>query len=318
MTPDSLLKISCRKCDQHLDVTLLSPFHSFRCPSCGELCIVPKRFDQYLLERKIAVGGMAEVYFAREEKTGKELAVKIKTPPPDEMGLWKRRFQEELEMIADIRHPNILKIFRCGQVQNQIFVAMEYLPQGDLEKQQEDTLLLSIARRCLWIAQTASGLAALFQAGLIHHDIKPGNLLLSADGIIKICDFDLLEDRRTSAAATAQPIYGSPDYVSPERLDSGCEDEKGDIFSLGATAYELLTGRCPFPRGKNEEEMLQIRKETLPLPPRQLQEKLPQPVSSTILKMLSFSPQERPDYPEIIRIFSNTTEPIFKRRVSIC
>ena len=150
-----------------------------------------------------------------------------------------------------------------------------------------------------WIHDVAEGLEYAARHGIIHHDVKPGNIMLDADGNAKIGDFGIA-CRQQSGEMPMKEAYGSPLYVSPEKVSSGMEDSSGDIYSLGAAFYHLLTGVPPF-QHENLEELLWSRVKQNPVPPHQLRPGISPLISSLIMRMMHQKPEMRPSYPEIIR-----------------
>ena len=292
------VKIFCFKCQQKLDVTGLMPFAHINCPVCGTDLIIPKWFDNYLLEEPCGRGGMASVYRALDIALDREVAVKIL----NQVGLkYTGPFLNEARIAATINHSSVIPIYTCGIFDQQAYMVMQFMNGGSLEQK----LLLKkgsplpIDDVLQWMHDVAEGLDYAAKHGIIHHDVKPGNIMLDNDGNAKIGDFGIA-DRKQEEEGPVKESYGSPLYVSPEKVSTGNEDISGDIYSLGATFYHLLTGVPPF-QHENLEELLWTRVRQNPVAPHQLRPGISPLISSLIMRMMNHSPEMRPGYEEIIR-----------------
>ena len=298
------VKIFCHNCQQKLEVTGLLPFAHISCPACGTDLIVPKWFDNYLLEEPCGCGGMASVYRALDIALDREVAVKILNPQgPDSQD----RFLNEARTAATINHSGVIPIYTCGMFEGQAYIVMQFMNGGSLEQK----LLLSkgaelpVNNVIQWIHDTAEGLEYAANHGIVHHDVKPGNIMLDADGNAKIGDFGIAVRKYSDDLPLNTSSYGSPLYISPEKVSTGKEDSSGDIYSLGATFYHLLTGIPPF-QHENLEELLWTRVKQNPVAPHQLRQGISPLISSLIMRMMNHSPEMRPGYQEIIRILNAT------------
>ena len=299
---DRQVKIFCYNCQQKLDVTGLQPFAHLSCPSCGTDLIIPMWFDNYLLEEPCGRGGMASVYRALDVALDREVAVKVLDPDgPSGMD----SFLNEARTAATINHSGVIPIYTCGVFRKQAYMVMQFMSGGSLE--QKMALAkgepLPVNDVIQWIHDVAEGLEYAARHGIIHHDVKPGNMMLDADGNAKVGDFGLARKQQTVDAE--KDSYGSPLYISPEKVSTGQEDSTGDIYSLGASFYHLLTGTPPF-RHENLEELLWMRVKQNPVPPIQLRADIPQQISLLIMRMMNHSPELRPGYEEIIRNLNGT------------
>ncbi len=197
--------------------------------------------------RRLAVGGSSSVFLAEHESTGRQLVLKVFRQVPDVVDSSQSfdRFLREFELIAHLRHPNIAQIYDLGVADDHLYLAMEYFAGGDLRARMDRPLAWRDALG--YLRQMAEALAALHRLGLLHRDVKPGNVLLREDGSIAFNDFGLarqlgLESDITGAGA----IFGTPHYMSPEQGRGLPLDERSDLYSLGIVLYEMLTGTKPF------------------------------------------------------------------------
>lgn len=297
------LKVSCHSCLQKLDVSDLEPFSHFACPSCGADMIVPRWFGNYLLEEQCGQGGMANVYRALDLTLDREVGIKVLKDEISVLEHSANLFLHEARIAAALNHYGIIPIYSCGEFEKQPFFVMQYMGNGSLEHQIAMQQKIPLDKVVRWMIDIAEGLDNARRHGIIHHDVKPGNILLDSDGNVKIGDFGIAHaifDNRSNQLVEVTGSWGSPHYVSPEKLEEGKEDFQGDIFSLGATFYELLTGIAPFDSSE-QEEMLKLRKESAFTPVDELRSDVTPALASLIRRMLAFEPLERPGYREVIR-----------------
>ena len=210
-------------------------------------------FGNYQLEKELGQGGMGTVYLARDTGLNRKVALKILKPDLSEEPSFAKKFLDEVEVTASLAHPNIIRVFTLGQQGGRFYLVMEHLDQPSLE-QKMDLLGKLSEREALEIGiSIASALQFAFdETGMIHRDIKPGNILFGRGNIPKLADFGLAAGAR-SALGQQDEIWGTPYYVSPERLNREEEDIRSDIYSLGATLYHAMAGRAPFEADTAEE-----------------------------------------------------------------
>jgi eukaryotic-like serine/threonine-protein kinase len=195
---------------------------------------------------KVYAGDLSSVYLAEAEDTGERIAFKVLRHVPDAGGSkLLDRFLQEYEVIARVRHPNVVRIFDLGVADDHAYIAMEFLGAGSLAERLsaalEPALALSYAR------DVGSALTAIHGAGILHRDLKPANIMFRDDGTLALIDFGLAKQMRLHAAITATgQIFGTPYYMSPEQGHAEPTDERSDIYSLGCIFYEMLTGERPF------------------------------------------------------------------------
>lgn len=302
---EPILKVVCPSCQQKLDVTGLPGFSTIQCPACDGDVIVPRRFGDLLLEEPIGSGGMASVYRALDLTLDREVAVKILNKSvlarPDRAKL----FLKEARNAAAVNHPNVVPIYSCGEVDEQPYLVMQYMGGLSLDRHLADSpkgVPLDLALRAC--ADAARGLEAAYRHGIVHHDVKPGNVLMDVDGNVRIGDFGLAQIVRDESAPSIEALtkhWVSPFYVSSEKVRTGEEDYRGDIYSLGATLYHVMTGTPPF-SGEDPESIARARLEgPLPVPPATLRAEITTPASEFVMQLLEPDPSQRPsDYAPII------------------
>ena len=210
-------------------------------------------FGNYELEKELGHGGMGTVYLARDNGLNRKVALKILKADLSEDPAFARKFLDEVEVTASLAHPNIIRVYTLGEQDGRLYLVMEHLDQPNLEQRMDQGGKLSERD----VLEIGIGIASALQfaheeTGMIHRDIKPGNILFGRGNIPKLADFGLAASAR-SALGQQDDIWGTPYYVSPERLNREEEDIRSDIYSLGATLYHAMAGRAPFEAESAEE-----------------------------------------------------------------
>ena len=270
---------------------------------CRTELIVPAWFDNYLLEEPVGSGGMATVYRALDIALDREVAIKILKEdvlPGSELS---DLFLNEARTAATINHYAVIPIYTCGIYDNKTYIVMQFMNGGSLEQRQQryKNLCVPVNDAVKWIHDIAEGLENACRHGVVHHDVKPANIMLDTDDNVKIGDFGLAQVVKAEALGTQKPVtaWVSPNYVSPERISTGTESFPGDIYSLGATFYHLVTGITPF-SNPNIEELIWMRTKHNPVAPNQIRPDLAPELSMLIMKMMNRAPDMRPSYREVI------------------
>jgi serine/threonine-protein kinase len=245
---------------------------------------------------------MGDVYLARQESLDRLVAVKLLPPDLAKDQSYVVHFLEEARSAAKVTHENIVGAYDCGEANGRYYFVMEYVAGETLFKQIHKQGRLP-ERRALEIArQIARGLRHALQHGLIHRDIKPKNILITAEGTAKICDFGLARDLRASeSAAEEEFLHTTPAYASPEQCRGEANlDHRTDLYSLGVTLFEMLTGKRPFQADTSRQLMSKQVSEPAPSP-RALNPEISEGASQLVLRMLRKQPSERfKDYDEFL------------------
>ncbi len=249
----------CAKCDALLDISGCTPLTETICPSCGGLIKVLTRFHHYVLLSKLGQGGSGTVYRAFDNTLERDVALKLLRNEFTHDPVYLDALEKEAVITASLRHPRIVKVFAAGQKDGFYFIAMEIVNGGTLEEKIRQLGRLPEAVALSVTIKIAEGLDAAAKCGLLHRDVKPGNVLFADDGLekaVKVADFGLAQPVSQSANVSAD-LWGTPAYMSPEKLQREGEDSRSDIYSLGCTLFHCLTGRPPFASPDVDELVLQ-------------------------------------------------------------
>ena len=224
----------------------------------------------YKFKRRLAINEVSSVYLVNEVASGYVIVLKILRQVPDFGGeVAFDRFLQEYDLIAKLDHPNIVRIFDLGVADDHAFIAMEFCSKGSLKLRIKQGIepLQAYALMC----QIASALAELHEAGIMHRDLKPTNIMFREDNSLVLIDFGLAKKSQLMAEITgAGEIFGTPYYMSPEQGHAVKVDERGDIYSLGIIFFEMLTGRKPFEAETAMAVIVQHRQAPIPRLPDEL------------------------------------------------
>lgn len=249
--------------------------------------------ERYVLEEPIASGGMATVWKARDEVLARLVALKILDPKLAEDPTLVERFRTEALAAGRLAHPNIVQTFDTGQDDGgQHFIVMEYCSKGTLEDIARAEGALDPGRAVAFAASICDALAYAHRHGVIHRDIKPGNVLVTADGSLKVGDFGIAKAAFASDVTTTGKVLGTVTYLSPEQARGEEPDARSDLYSVGVLLYELLTGRPPFAAETHVATAMAHLNEPPP-PPRTIRGGIPRPLEAVVLKALAKDRDDR-------------------------
>ena len=219
----------------------------------------------YVLRRRLAMGGMSVLFVAYDSTLGREVAVKVLNEDYSDDETRVAQFEREARLTAAVSHPNVVRVYTVGRAFGRYFIAMELVSGRSLEVVMDERGALPEAEIMPIALQVVAGLRAAHAAGLIHRDIKPGNILIEESGTAKIVDFGL-SLLTEGGEVKAEEIWATPYYVPPETLIHAEEDFRSDIYALGSTVYHALSGRPPVEsREMSTRALIAEKKQVLPL-----------------------------------------------------
>ncbi|HEY7161933.1 MAG TPA: serine/threonine-protein kinase, partial [Acidobacteriota bacterium] len=189
---------------------------------------------------------MGEVYKAHDPALGRYVALKIMRGPSMDDAVARERFVREAQAAGGLRHPNIVTIYDLGEVEGQMFIAMEFIQGDDLEKIIKTRASLSIEDRLNMMIQVCEGVSYAHKNSIVHRDLKPANIRIDQEGVVKIMDFGIAKMEHSNMTASGT-VLGTPFYMSPEQVRGLRVDARSDVYALGAILYEVLTYEKAFP-----------------------------------------------------------------------
>ncbi len=286
---DRALEI-CPKCKAMLDVSACSPLTQTACPVCGSSVLVLREFQDFSLLGQIGRGGFGNVYRAFDRNLQRDLAVKLLRNEFTSQASYVERLEQEGQIMASMSHPHVVKVFSAGRENGFCHIAMELVTGGSFAQKvdrgrQPEAAILEMG------IQVASALAACAERGLLHRDIKPGNILFTSEGAAKVVDFGLsltLEQAQDMSG----DVWGTPQYIAPEKLLREGEDVRSEIYSLGCTLYHGLAGRPPF-EGQTHAATVQMQISKPPPPLVTFAPDISQATAYVINKCLEKKPANR-------------------------
>ncbi len=246
--------------------------------------------DRYEVLEKIGMGGMSVVYKAKDHKLNRFVAIKVLKQEFSDNANFVSKFRVEAQAAAGLMHPNIVNVYDVGDEKGMYYIVMELVEGITLKKYIEKKSRLSVKESVSIAIQVSMGLEAAHKNHIIHRDIKPQNIIISKDGKVKVTDFGIAK-AATSNTITSN-VMGSVHYTSPEQARGGYSDERSDIYSLGITMFEMLTGRVPF--NGETTVAIAIKQIQTPMPsPREYVPDIPRSVEQIVLKCCEKSPDRR-------------------------
>jgi tRNA A-37 threonylcarbamoyl transferase component Bud32 len=258
----------------------------------------------YRVLEELGFGGMGAVYVAEHVFMKRRVAVKVLQADEDCSSEAVNRFYSEMRVLAELHHPNIVMAYDAGKVPSPaigvpdlLYLVMELVPGGDLQRHVLERGRVAIAQACEWTRQAACGLQAAHDQHLIHRDVKPSNLLLTPTAQIKIVDFGLVRQFR-SRLTEPRALLGTLHFMSPEQsLNPSAVGSQADIYGLGATLFWLLTHETPYPEAKTMTESLRRLRETRPRRLADFRPEVPRELQDLVDRMLDPDPTRRPALP---------------------
>jgi serine/threonine protein kinase/predicted ATPase len=283
---------------------------------------LPAAFGRYLVRRALGSGGFGAVYLGHDTQLDRPVAIKVLHPGSARSQAERERFLQEARRLAQLRHPGIVAVHDVGVQEAQVYIVSDYLDGPDLGQWLKDN-------RPAWpeaariVAAVADALAHAHARLIVHRDVKPANIILTADRAPVLVDFGLALDEAQAGGSERGMVSGTPWYMSPEQAEGTAHriDGRTDVYSLGVVLYEMLTGRVPF-RATNFPELLRQVRDDEPQPPRQLVRDIPSDLERACLKALAKQQQDRystaADFGEDLRrALPAAVEPSPSRQISV-
>ena len=289
---NSLKLVTCSHCGARVFISGdLAPLESTPCSKCGHAVMMPMQLRQFELQSEIASGGMGTVYRAFDTTLSRVVAVKLMRTEIAQDEAAVTAFAAESRACAALNHTNIIHIYTFDQEGVHRYLVMELADAGSLDGRIEDLQRLPELEVLDIGIKVASALSTALRHGLLHLDIKPGNILFNSDGEPKLVDFGLA--RKTDAEKDQYaPVFGTPYYIAPERVQQTGESFLSDIYSLAGTLYHALVGHVPF-EAQSVEEVIAAQISTELTPPHVVVPDISQPTSEAICRAMAKRPEDR-------------------------
>jgi serine/threonine protein kinase len=244
---------------------------------------------RYRIERELGHGGMATVHLAHDEELDRPVALKLLPEHLAGDDAFRARFLREARLAGRLSHPNVVRVYDAGDADGRPFIVMEYVPGTSLA----EVGRLAPRRVVELGVQACAGLQHAHDAGLVHRDVKPANLLVREDGVLKVADFGIARAAESTRHTQAGTLLGTAAYLAPEQIAGADATPASDVYSLGAVLYELLTGRPPYTFSSLAELAAQ-QAEGLIEPVRDLAPSVPHEVEAAVMHALARDPSFRP------------------------
>ena len=280
---------------------------------------------EYEVIRKLGAGGLGVVYEVRHQISQRAEAMKVLHADQMSTPEMAERFRREVQLLASLNHPNIASLHNAFYHENQLIMIME-LVHGETLRDRSVRTATSLPKALNYASQMLSALAVAHQSGIVHRDIKPSNVMITDRDVVKLLDFGIAITGHSVELTNPGFLLGSLSYMSPEQVAGGKATAKSDIYSVGVTLYELLTGKLPI-TGATDFEIMTAHLQRVPTAPIEINKMIPQHISNAILRALAKDPGHRFETADAFaaalldasathRTFTAETDPMVSRRTA--
>ncbi len=257
--------------------------------------------QRYEVIEELDKGGMGKIYRVFDNKIEQEVALKLLRPEIAADSNTITRFKNELKVARNIAHRNVCRMFDLGLEGNAYYITMEYIPGENLKSSIRRMERLTIGKAISIAKQVCEGLSEAHRLGVVHRDLKPGNIMIDSEGNARILDFGIARSLRSKGMTGEGTMIGTPEYMSPEQVEGEEADQRADIYSLGVILYEMVTGNVPF-KGNTPISVAVKHKLEIPTDPKKVNPLIPEDLNRMIMKCLDKDKRNR--YQNVDELFS--------------
>jgi serine/threonine-protein kinase len=253
------------------------------------------KFGGYEVESVVGLGGTGTLYRARQLRLDRLVALKLVEPDVARDPVIRERLRREARAVASLDHPNVVPLYEAGEEDGTVFVVTRWVDGTELGTLIEREGPLEPRRAARIAGQIADALEIAHEAGLVHRDVKPSNVIVTPEGHVYLTDFGLAKRAETAVGLTAaDQVLGTVDYVAPEQIEGSEPDARSDVYSLGSVLYEMLTGQAPFAEHQGGMAKMWAQVNAEPPPVRERQPDVPAPLEDVVRRAMSKNPDDRP------------------------
>ena len=265
--------------------------------------------NRYAVSSLLGGGGMGKVFLARDQVLDRDVALKVLRDQYAQDEEFVRRFEREAKAAASLNYPNIVSVYDRGTAADgTYYIAMEYVPGGTLKDRILKEGAMQTAEAVRLASQVADALGVAHARGMVHRDIKPQNVLLTADGDAKVADFGIAHAASETTVSNSSLVLGTAKYMSPEQATGEPVGPASDLYSLGVVLYEMLTGEVPF-EADSEVDVAMKHVAEPPRPPKEKNPSVPEALNAVAMKLLEKKPEDRyPGAAELVADLSRVGE----------
>jgi len=252
-------------------------------------------FAGYEVESVVGLGGIGILYRARQIRLDRPVALKVVEPESARDPVVRERLRREARAVAALDHPNVVPLYEAGEKDGTVYIVTRWVEGTELGTLLHDEGAMEPGRAAWTAAQIASALEIAHEKGLVHRDVKPSNVIVTAEGHAYLTDFGLAKRVETAAGLTgADQILGTVDYVAPEQIEGSEPDARSDIYSLGCVLYEMLSGEPPFSAQKGGMAKMWAHVNSDPPPLRERRTDVPPALDDVMRRAMARDPNARP------------------------